>query len=88
MGFWPPALPREPFCSTFSVSQMKGAAHGVCGKLYFQTDGLPHILYLRELSGQLLELLDNHVFLKAVPAWHMCAEEQMGCLHGMCENNA
>lgn len=69
MGFWHPTLPTEPFCSIFPVSQRKSAVLGVCGKLYFQTDGLPHILYLRKLSAELLELLDNHVFLKPVPAW-------------------
>lgn len=69
MGFWHSTLPSELLCSIFPVSQIKSAAHSVCGKLYFQTDGLPHILYLRKLYGELLELLDNHVFLKPVPAW-------------------
>lgn len=81
--------PARPFAA-FSPhgSKLESGVHGACDKLYFQTDGLPCILYLRKLSGDLAEMPDNRVFLKADPAqqaptcyvWR--GDEQMGCSHG------
>lgn len=47
--------------------EMKADLRGVCYKLCFQTDGLPQIVYLGELSGGLAVLCDHHVLVKAAP---------------------